>query len=225
MNDLIRIHNLTDVKRAGNTSPPERILLWLVLGFRCKSGLWRYSLYVQISKARLACTYHRTLDITQTTAWYMLHRIREAFPVKFEVFADTVEIDETYLGGKRKNMSNSKREKLEGRDAVGKTAVVAVVERNTKKVVAKVVTKTDQSTLQQFVIENVAEGTTVNTDEAPAYSKLKESYDHATVNHSIKQFVEGQNHTNTIESFWSTIKKGLYWNLSSLQSETYSKIP
>lgn len=167
---------------------------------------------------------HRTLNITQTSAWYMLHRIREAFPVKFEVFSDTVEVDETYLGGKRKNMSNSKRKNLKGRGSVGKTAVVSVVERKTKKVIAKVVTKTDQPTLQQFVIENVAEGTTVNTDEALAYSKLKESYDHATVNHSMKQFVSGQTHTNTIESFWSTLKKGYngtYHHFSPKHTQRY----
>lgn len=187
---------------------------------------WAMAIYIVCTNIKGTSSLHlyRTLNITQTTAWYLLHRIREAFPVKFEVFQDSVEVDETYLGGKRKNMSHSKREELEGRGAVGKTAVVGIIDRTTKEVIAKVVTKTDQKTLHEFVIENVAEGATVNTDEARAYSKLKESYDHATVNHSMKQFVDGQAHTNTIESFWSTVKKGYistYHHFSPKHTQRY----
>ena len=97
---------------------------------------------------------HRDLGITQKSAWFMLHRIREAFAAEKDFrFTGPVEVDETYFGGKRRNMSNAKRKALAdtGRGAAGKVAVVGVKDRATKQVSAKVVTSTDAETLQGFV--------------------------------------------------------------------------
>ena len=101
---------------------------------------------------------HRDIGVSQKTAWFMLHRIRQAWSQADEhgSFSGPVEVDETYFGGKRKNMSNAKREALAGtgRGAVGKTAVVGAKDRATNQVVAKVVQSTDKETLQGFVTDH-----------------------------------------------------------------------
>ena len=105
-------------------------------------------------------------------------------------------------------MSKAKRKELRGtgRSAVGKTAVVDVKDRQTKKVRAKVVSATDQDTLHGFIRERVNDGAQVYTDEATAYSGL--SFDHETVKHSVGEYVRGQARTNGIESFWSMLRRG-----------------
>ena len=111
------------------------------------------------------------------------------------------------MGGKRKNMSNAKRKKLagSGRGAVGKTAVVGAKDRASNQVSARVVTSTDKSTLQGFVIEHTAPGAMVYTDEAAVYEGLP--FDHESVKHSVAEYVRGVVHTNGIESFWSILKR------------------
>lgn len=187
---------------------------------------WAMAIYVICTdiKGTSSLKLHRVINVRQGTAWYMLHRIREAFPMNFETFEGPVEVDETYLGGKRKNMHYSKKKDMKGRGAVGKTAVVGVIDRNTREIVAKVVSKTDQPTLHRFVTDNVKEGAVVNTDEAKAYAKLRESYEHATVNHSMCEFVNDQANTNSIESFWNVLKKGYhgtYHHFSEKHSQRY----
>ena len=113
---------------------------------------------------------HRDLGVTQKTAWFLSMRIRTALSKGGTLFAGTVEVDETYIGGKRGNMSNAKRKALAdtGRGAVGKTAVVGAKDRVTNKVAAKVVRSTDKETLQGFVKKHTAIGATVYTDDATA---------------------------------------------------------
>lgn len=96
-----------------------------------------------------------------------------------------------------------------GRGAVGKTAVVAAVERN-GDVIAEPVDRTDKETLQGFVRSNIAPGSLVMTDESASYRSLSAAglYDHATVNHSGGEYVVGQAHTNTVESFWAMLQRG-----------------
>ena len=118
-----------------------------------------------------------------------------------------VEIDETFVGGKRRNMSLKKRAKLEGRGAVGKTAVVGAKDRNTKQVSAKVVPDTKGKTLLKFVRGTVVPEAEVFTDDSPAYHGLSD-YSHGSVNHSAQEYVRGQVHTNGIESLWSMLKRG-----------------
>lgn len=165
---------------------------------------------------------HRDLDITQKTAWFLAHRLRDVLAQGGTMFAGPVEVDETYFGGKRKNMPNSKREKLEGRGAVGKTAVVGAKDRETKQVSAKVVADTTADTLQSFVKDNAAPEATVYTDDATAYESLP--FDHYTVKHSLQEYVRGDVHTNGIESLWSMIKrahKGTFHKLSSKHLDRY----
>ena len=113
--------------------------------------------------------------------------------------------DETYVGGKRRNMKAAKRESLDGRGTKGKTPVVGMKDRDSNRVRAKVVGRTDAETLQAFVVEHAEASATVYTDEAKAYRSLP--YDHGAVKHSVGEYVRGQAHTNGVESFWSTLKR------------------
>ncbi|MDE0103394.1 MAG: IS1595 family transposase [Bryobacterales bacterium] len=106
-------------------------------------------------------------------------------------------MDETYFGGKRKNMPKHKRKELTGRGAAGKTAVVGARDRATKQVAAKVAASTDAATLQEFVKDNAGPNATVYTDDATAYETPP--FNHDTVKHSLQEYVKGDVHTNGIE--------------------------
>ncbi len=148
---------------------------------------------------------HRDLNINQRSAWFLAHRLRTALGQQGGIFCGPVEVDETYMGGRRANMSKGKRSTLEGRGAVGKTAVVGAKDRATKAVAARVVPDTKADTLQGFVAEHVAPDATIYTDEASAYERLP--FDHETVKHSLEEYVRGDVHTNGIESVWSMLKR------------------
>ncbi len=151
---------------------------------------------------------HRDLGITQKSAWHLAHRIREGFaPASKTLMSGPVEVDETCIGGKEKNKHGSKKLKA-GRGPVGKTAVVGVKDRSTKRVHAKVANRTDAETLQSFVTANTENHALVYTDEARAYQGLPRQ--HETVNHSVSEYVNGMAHTNGIESFWALLKRGYH---------------
>ena len=149
---------------------------------------------------------HRDLGITQKTAWFMMHRIREAFPASEEAFAGPVEVDETYIGGKRKNMSKSRRRQQYGRGTVGKTTVIGAKDRASNKIAAAKITLADKETLHGFVKTVSASDAKVYTDEAKAYDGIER--DHGQVNHSAGEYVRGRAHTNGVESFWALLKRG-----------------
>ena len=165
---------------------------------------------------------HRDLGITQKSAWFLAHRLRSAMSQNGTLFAGPVEVDETYMGGKRRNMHNAQRKELEGRGAVGKVAVVGAKDRATNKVAAKVVTSTDKETLQGFVKDHANLQATVYTDDASAYDSLP--FNHETVKHSLSEYVKGDVHTNGIESLWSMLKrahKGTFHKLSPKHLDRY----
>ena len=158
-------------------------------------------------KGQASMKLHRDLGITQKTAWHLAHRIRETWARESGPFSGPVEADETYIGGKRKNMPNAKRKTLEGRGTVGKAAVAGVKDRETNRVAARRVSQTDATALQGFVRENVEPGATLYTDEARAYAGMPE-FTHEAVNHSAKEYVWEMAHTNGMESFWAMLKRG-----------------
>ena len=171
----------------------------------------------------------RDLGVKQETAWFMLHRLREAWGDDGgadDPFDGPVEVDETYFGGKRRNMSNAQRRELAkegaGRGAVGKVAVVGAKCRTSNQVRAEVVEATDKATLQEFVAESADDGATVYTDEAAAYEGMP--FDHESVKHSVSEYVDGMAHTNGIESFWSMLKrahKGTFHKISPKHLQRY----
>jgi transposase-like protein len=148
----------------------------------------------------------RALSVTQRTAWFMLHRIRDALATRsFEKLSGTVESDETFLGGQSKFMHAADRQRRLDAD---KTAVQGVVERESGVVKAEVVANTSGLRLQGNVRRWVEQGSAVYTDEARAYRGLDQWFAHKTVNHS-EQYVLGDVHTNTVENFWSLLKRAL----------------
>ena len=139
---------------------------------------WAIYLYVTSIKGVSSMKLHRDLKVTQKTAWFMLHRLREAWGESDSItpFTGPVEADETYIGGKRKNMPKSKRKTLEGRGAVGKTAVVGAKDRASNKVAAGPVAATSSPYVAGFVVDHAKFGATVYTDEAKAYNVLDPWY-------------------------------------------------
>ena len=166
---------------------------------------------------------HRDIGVTQKTAWFMLHRIREAWGGDGDgPFGGPVEFDETYVGGKRKNMSNAKRKAATGRGPVDMVAVVGAKDRATNKVNARVIESTDKGTLQDFVAENAEPDAVVYTDDAAAYEGIPNP--HQSVKHSVSEYVNGMAHTNGIESFWSMLKrahKGTFHKISPKHLQRY----
>ncbi len=181
-------------------------------GSNLKYRAWAVGIYLFMTniKGVSSMRLHRELGISQKAAWFMLHRLRLTFEADADPFEGPVEVDETYMGGKRKNMSNAKRAELAdtGRGPVGKTAVVGAKDRATNQVSAEVVQSTDKDTLQGFVTERTEAGATVYTDEASAYEGLPRT--HEAVKHSVGEYVRGQASTNGVESFWSMLKRGYY---------------
>ncbi|MCY4474657.1 MAG: IS1595 family transposase [Chloroflexi bacterium] len=167
-------------------------------------------LYTTNLKGISAMKLHRELGIAYKNAWHMAHRIRKAMETQPQMFQGPVEVDETYIGGKVANMSNAKRRQLKeegfGRGPSGKTAAVGMKDRDTGMVVAEVPGSTDKNALQGFIAVNTEVESVVYTDEHGSYRGLPRP--HQAVKHSVKEYVDGQAHTNGIESFWANLKRG-----------------
>lgn len=145
------------------------------------------------------------LGVTQKTAWFINHRIRVMLTEKnLKQLRGIVEVDETYVGGKFINIHAAKRKKLEKFD--NKTMVFGAVQRE-GKVITKVVPDTTAQSLIPAIKENIETGSIMVSDENSSYADVKNDYRHVQVNHSKKEYVRGAAHTNTLEGFWSLLKR------------------
>jgi transposase-like protein len=184
-------------------------VLWLLVN--CKNGISSY----EVAKA---------VGVTQKSAWFMLQRLR--LVLKANLFntklggndGGEVEVDESFVGGKLRNMHRSRARKLATvKQGLGyenrihhenKTAVIGILDRDSRQVRAKVVPDVKRETLQKEILKNVKYGSRVYTDQAVAYDTLHRRYIHDTVNHA-DAYVKGQVHTNGLENFWSLMKRNL----------------
>lgn len=184
--------------------PLEKWLVaaWLLIS--CKNGVSSYEI-------------HRGLKVTQKTAWFMLHRVRLAMQdAGFNKLAGEVEIDETFIGAKARNMHADKRaEKIHGRGPEGKEIVFGMVERGGKVIAGHVDTRKKKD-LQPLIRERVEAGTAIFSDELKSYEGLESDYQRAVINHAV-EYVNGNVHTNTMENFWSMLKRGLHGTYISVE--------
>ena len=175
--------------------------MWLLAN--CKNGISSYELA-------------RDIGVTQKSAWFMLHRLREAMrderKHKFG-FGGPVESDETFIGPNPQRMHKDRKAKIQARDGfkggfVGKTAVHGMLDRELRQVRAKAIPAATRHVLQSAILDNVTPFARVYTDEASAYEGLSRNYVHKVINHSV-EYVRGQVHTQGIENFWSLLKRTL----------------
>ena len=185
---------------------------------------WMIAIYLCLTslKSVSSMKLHRDIGVRQSTAWFMLHRIREAWAGNSGgVFAGPVEVDETFMGGKAKNMHAATRTHLSGRGGIDKMAVAGIKDRGTKQVRARVVPNTDGPTLRGFVAAHTQPDAMVYSDGEPAYADLP---CHEAVTHSVGEYVRGMAHTQGIESFWSMLKRahmGTFHKLSPKHLNRY----
>jgi transposase-like protein len=164
-----------------------------------------------------SCEVHRAIGITQKSAWFLDHRIRFALTMgTINKFSGQIEADETYIGGKARNMHVEKRAaKITGTGGKDKTAVMGILERG-GKVRTKVVDNIKKKTLQSEIREHVLAGSALFTDSLKSYEGLNE-FQHEVVDHAV-EYVRGEVHTNGLENFWSLVKRGLNGTYISVEA-------
>jgi len=174
--------------------------VWMIAN--CKNGVSSYEI-------------HRALGVTQKSAWFMLHRIRLAMRVGTShklgggpESENEVEVDETFIGGKMKNMHRDRRARFQAEKSAAKTVVMGLLDRQRREIRAKVIPTTSRTILQAEVLREVKHGSNVYTDNYGGYDALRSKYVHEVVDHS-ETYVNGRVHTNGLENFWSLMKRNL----------------
>jgi transposase-like protein len=176
---------------------------------------WIMAMYLFLHKKGISSIQlSKDIGVTQKTAWFVLQRIRWAFSnEQKENLEGTVEIDETFVGGKNKNRHYRKRMKykeLTGRTFPDKSTVFGMYERNTGHVRAFVVSRQQFSNLARTITYNIQPGSTLMTDDWSGYKGIDKIYERHTIDHGKWIYAQGEVTTNRIENFWSHLKRGLH---------------
>ena len=177
-----------------------------------KLDKWLCAIWMIVNAKNGVSSYeiHRSLGVTQKTAWFMMHRIRLSLQKGSldRKLSGEVEADETYIGGKARNMHKNKQAKtLKAEGYFRKAVVMGMLERD-GEVRTKVLNVASAKVLAREIRANVEPGSTLYTDELAAYTKVGKEYAHQVINHA-QEYVRGNVHTNSIENFWSLLKRGL----------------
>ena len=186
---------------------------------------WIYTMYALMTsrKGISSLQLSTELGVQQHTAWYMLHRLRLACGSGLEALHGEIEMDATYIGGLERNKHADKKLKS-GRGTVGKQAVLGMKQRK-GRIKAISVEGEDKATIHSAILANIECGSTIYTDDHRGYRNIGGTiYNHETVKHSAKEYVNGMAHTNGIESVWSVIKRGfngVYHNWSRKHCQQY----
>lgn len=185
---------------------------------------WLYAIYLfQISRKGISSVQlGKELGIRQASAWFMLHRLREAMTPDLEQLKYEVEIDEAWVGGKEKNKHFNKR--LWEKWPEGKQIVLGMRQRNGGPIVIRPVPSGKQDVFLADILMSVEEGSIIYTDESTSYANLSEFYEHLIVNHKRGEYVRDEVTTNSIESVWAILKrahKGIYHQWSKKHGHRY----
>jgi len=176
------------------------VAMWMLAN--CKNGISSYEV-------------GRAIKVTQRTAWFMLQRIRKVMQQGsfMKLGGNEIEVDETFIGGKSRNMHTSRRNRIKRelggmQGGAGKTIVLGILDRNNKKIRTSVIPERTADQMQGAVLKNVERGATVYSDEFASSWRMDKEYVHEVVNH-LETYVNGKVHTNGMENFWSLLKRGL----------------